>query len=139
MHIPEKLSVAAAALRRDLEPHFAPDTCAAGPEVWQPGRPVVGHNWPVAMVASVELPRRTGMATRLVAADKPEGPHSMLRVNSPEGEYDVDLTADCWGDIPVWISSADPSRHREESTPFVSADAYNMGHVLAARAGITLE
>jgi hypothetical protein len=135
MHVPDELAKAARVLRRDLEPHFASDTCTEGPERWNRAHPVVGHNWPVAMVAYTELPRRTGMAVRWVVCDIPALPHYMLRMSGLAGEYDVDLTADCWGDVPIRITTAEPARHRE-TTPFVSAEAYDMGCLLAARAGI---
>jgi hypothetical protein len=48
------------------------------------------------------------------------------------------VTADCWGGDPVQIFPANLSRHREEPSPFVPADAYTKGFVLAARAAISL-
>jgi hypothetical protein len=138
MHVPDELAMAAAALRRELEPHFAADTCTEGPEAWNPAHPVTGHNLPVAMVACTELPRRTGWPAHYVVAKASGEEHYILRVSGPEGEYDVDLTADRWGDVPVRITTADTSRRRE-TAPFVSADAYNMCFVLAARAGIMSE
>jgi hypothetical protein len=139
MHVPEELATAAAALRRDLEPHFSADTCVEGPEQWSPARPVIGHNWPVALVAYTELPRRTGMPVRWVVTNTQGEDQYMLRVSGPAGDYDVDLTADCRGEAPpVWIAAADPFRNRE-ATPFVSIDAHEMGLLLAARAGIVLD
>jgi hypothetical protein len=138
MDVPRELLAAALALRRELEPHFAADTCADGPDPWNPTHPVAGHNAAVSIVAFVELPRRTGLPAGYIVADLPGGPYHMLRVHGPEGAYDVDLTADLRGGSPVRISPADHVRHREVSA-FVSADAYNGAVLLATRARIRFD
>jgi len=56
------------------------------------------------MVAHAALPRRTGMQARFVIANVRGEEHYILRVSAPEGEYDVDLTADCWGEAPVRLA-----------------------------------
>jgi len=137
MSVPEELWSAAVALRRDLERHFAADTCNI--PRWDPADPVMGHNWPVVIVALNELSRRTGMETRLVVRETSESPHGLVRVSCADGEYDVDLTADCSADgVAVSINPADYSLCCEQEMIF-SADAYMSGVMLAERAGIPLD
>jgi hypothetical protein len=138
MPVPEELWSAAVALRRDLERHFAADTCNVPKS--DPAHPVMGHHWPVVLVALSELSRRTRMATRIVVRETSGDSHGLIRISWPDGEYDVDLTADCFGGaVSVTITPAKYSIHREQVKPIFAADAYNSGLQLAERAGISLE
>jgi hypothetical protein len=79
MPVPEELLSAAVALRRELERHFAADTCNI-PQ-WDPANSVMGHQWPVVIVALNELSRRTGMATRVVVGETSGDSHGLIRIS----------------------------------------------------------
>ncbi len=117
-------------LRRQVEPHFRPDTAAQG---FKGTAPSTGH----CAVVSVLVHNRLG--GEFVSAFVDDVSHWFNRLRTKDGALDVDLTADQFGRQPIEMAVAgqlyDGARIR--SSDDLNVDTLQRAMLLARRAGMS--
>jgi len=124
-----ELLSAANEIRREVEPHFRPDTAAQG---FKGSTPSTGHCAAVSVLVNARL------GGEFVSAIVENVSHWFNRLQTADGAIDVDVTADQFGRTPIISATAgqlyDGSRvrlHRE-----LNVETLHRALILARRAGM---
>jgi hypothetical protein len=130
LHDREHLLQQIAALRRQIEPEFRPDTAARG---FTGTAPSTGHCAAVALIV------QKSFGGEFVSAIVEGGSHWFNRIETVSGQLDVDLTGDQFGRKSIETAAADMLFEGTRVRHFgdLNAETLQRALLLARRSGLT--